>query len=114
MPEIAREIAVALSALEIAGDVCGTIHARCMQLEDERQALKPRVIQRLVEEKKATSASAAEKLVEQDAQYIAHRRLQYGAEIERWDAIGKLKAAELRAKYIVEMTIAAALDKVAA
>src|SRR4051812_33185524 len=51
------EAAVVCDEIERAHERCGQAHARVMQLEDQRQALKPDVIKRLVESGTATSAS---------------------------------------------------------
>jgi hypothetical protein len=46
---------------------------------------------------KAGSPSAAEKLVEkEDPEYIAHRRAQFDAEIEKWRALGGVEVARLK------------------
>jgi putative heme iron utilization protein len=90
------EAAVVCDEIERAHERCGQAHVRVMQLEDQRQALKPDVIKRLVESGTATSASAAEKLVERDDEYMRHRGAQYEAEIERWRSLGQVELVRLK------------------
>jgi hypothetical protein len=90
------ETATVCDEIESAHERCGLAHARVMELDDQRQALKPDVIRRLVESGAATSASAAEKLVERDDEYMRHRRTQYDAEVERWRALGGVEVARLK------------------
>ena len=91
-----HEAAEICEEIEQAHERCGQAHSRVMQLEDLRQALKPDVIKRLVETGNATSASAAEKLVEKDEEYMRHRSAQYEAEIERWRSLGQVEVARLK------------------
>jgi F0F1-type ATP synthase membrane subunit b/b' len=91
------EAAVVCDEIERAHERCGQAHARVMELEDLRQAIKPEAIQRIVQAGKAGSPSAAEKLVEkEDPEYIAHRRAQFDAEIEKWRALGGVEVARLK------------------
>jgi putative heme iron utilization protein len=94
--DMLAEAAVVCDEIERAHERCGQAHVRVMQLEDQRQALKPDVIKRLVESGAATSASAAEKLVEKCDEYMRHRSAQYDAEIERWRALAGVEVARLK------------------
>lgn len=91
-----HEAAEVCEEIEQAHERCGQAHARVMQLEDERQSLRADVIKRLVETGAATSATAAEKRLEQDDEYMRHRRAQYDAEIERHRAMGAVEVARLK------------------
>lgn len=92
-----HEAAEVCEEIERAHERCGQAHVRVMQLEDIRQAIKPDAIRRIVESGRATSPSAAEKLVEQlDEEYQRHRREQFDAEIERWRALGAVEVARLK------------------
>lgn len=91
---------IVTDSLAAAADRCGQAHARVMELEDERTGIKCDAIKRLMEAGKATSVTAAEKIVELDEQYAAHRVKQREAEIEKWRALGALRAAELRARML--------------
>jgi len=72
-------------------------------LEDERALIKPQAIKRLIESGAATSATAAEKIVEADPIYAAHRLRQRDAEIEKWGALGGYEVAKLAAQLDVAL-----------
>lgn len=84
--------------LAAAAARCGAAHARVQELEDARALIKPQAIKRLMEAGEATSVTAAEKIVEKDPEYAAHRARQREAEIERWAALGEFEAAKLQAR----------------
>lgn len=91
-------------SIERLGDVAQRVAAamnRVAQLEDERALIKPQAIRRLIESGAATSATAAERIVEQDDQYAAHRLLQRDAEIDKWAALGAWEAMKLDAQLDV-------------
>src|SRR6185437_17168997 len=50
-----------------------------MELADERALVKDAAIVRLIETGRERSVTAAEKYVEKDEQYMAHRAMQYDA-----------------------------------
>jgi putative heme iron utilization protein len=102
--DMLAEAAVVCDEIERAHERCGQAHVRVMQLEDQRQSLKAEVIRRLVDTKVATSASAAERIVEQDAEYQRHRASQFEAEVERWRALGQVEVVRLR-RRIASATI---------
>lgn len=91
-----HEAAEVCEEIQSAHERCGQAHVRVMQLEDLRQSLKADVIRRLVDTKVATSASAAERIVEQDAEYQQHRAAQFEAEVERWRSLGAVEVARLK------------------
>lgn len=80
------------------------------QLEDERAKVKEAAILRLMqqpnpltstpEKPKLHSASSAEAVVEQDAEYAAHRAKQRAAEVDKWAALAGFDAARLRARLV--------------
>jgi hypothetical protein len=72
----------AIAAMTDAGRALGEAKADEMRLEDERALVKRDAIKRLVESGAASSATAAEKIVEQDETYAAHRAHQRGQVIE--------------------------------
>ena len=88
----------ARDALAGAAARCAAAHVRVAQLEDARALVKADAIARLMASGVATSATAAEKVVERDEEYAAHRATQRAAEIERWTALGEWEAAKLRAR----------------
>lgn len=73
------------------------------RLEDSRALIKPEAIKRLMESGAASSATAAEKIVEKDDQYIAHRERQRDAEVEKWGALAAWEAAKLSAELEVAL-----------
>ncbi len=85
-----------------AANVAGALN-RIAHLEDERALIKPRAVKRLMENGAATSATAAEKIVEQDAEYADHRRKQRDAEIAKWAALASYEAAKLTAHLDVAL-----------
>jgi hypothetical protein len=90
----------ALKACATAWEAHGTVRAHEMLLEDQRPLIKAAAIERLMKAGKATSASAAEKIVEADDEYLAHRVKQRDAVIETQKAYGLAKAAEFRAQRL--------------
>lgn len=85
---VASELAAA-TTLEIA-------------LEDQRTIVKDGGIRRLMAAGLYTSVTAAEKNIEFDTEYMAHRQAQRVAIRERIEAQGKLEAAKMRARLAVE------------
>lgn len=90
-----------ISAIESAAAKVSSALNRIAELEDQRALIKPRAIKRLMENGAATSATAAEKIVEQDEEYSSHRRLQRDAEVEKWFALANYEAAKLAAQLDV-------------
>lgn len=68
-----------------------------MRLEEQRPLVKAEAIQRLMQHGAATSATAAEKIVEKDPEYAAHRELQVQAVVARIRAWGQYEAAKAAA-----------------
>lgn len=95
---MATYIDLVTESLNQAAQRCGVAHARVQELEDERALIKPQAIKRLIESGAATSVTAAERIVETDAEYAAHRIKQREAEVERWAALGEFEAAKFRAR----------------
>lgn len=92
------DVTLAERDLEEAADRCGQAHARVMWLEDERSREKPAAIKRIMTAGQASSASAAEKLVELDEAYVAIRTEQRENEIERWAALADFEKAKARVR----------------
>lgn len=93
---------VAIAAAEGVAILVANATAREMELEDQRHLVKKDAMERLISSGAATSATAAEKLVHTDVEYSAHLSAQRQAVIEKIVLEGKLKAAELRARFAVE------------
>lgn len=72
-------------------------------LEDARALIKPEAIKRLIEAGAASSATAAEKIVERDGDYANHRLKQRDAECEKWGALAAYEAAKLSAALDVAL-----------
>jgi hypothetical protein len=76
------------------------------ELEDTRPLVKSDAIRRLMgmtnpETGKPHSASSAEKIVESDGEYLAHRRQQANAEVEKHRAFARYEASKLQARLAV-------------
>lgn len=99
--DIADEVDVAIRLVEERAIALGEALADESRLEDERALVKAAAIQRLIAGQFATSATAAEKIVEQDAEYAGHRRHQRLQIIERMSKAGAYEAAKLRAWRLV-------------
>lgn len=98
-----------IHAITEAGERVALAHAVVMQLEDERPLIKARCIEAMIGSPNplgklgAThSASSAEAVVEQHADYWQHRRKQDAAEVERWRSLAAYEAAKLMARLSVE------------
>jgi len=72
------------------------------QRADERALVKHAGIQRLLDAKKFTSVTSAERGIEFDEEYMAHRQRERDAVAHRILMEGKLAAAKLRARLAVE------------
>lgn len=79
--------------IEQAAEQLATATRREMELEDERPLIKVSAIKRLMDIGAATSATAAEKIVEGDPEYAAHRVQQIDAVVARIRARGQYDAA---------------------
>jgi len=93
-----QRAAKALAAINAAAQDCARAHAHVQELEDARALVKRDAIKRLMESGAATSASAAEKIVEQDEGYAAHRAQQRDAEFDRWRSLAAWEAAKVNAR----------------
>lgn len=95
MHPIVQAIIQSADALAIAVE-------REMRLEEQRPLLKADAIQRLMQHGAATSATAAEKIVEKDPEYAAHRELQVQAVVAVIRARGDYEAAKALARLAGE------------
>jgi len=91
----------AIDELKDAAEACAQAFDLITELEDARALIKPAAIKRLIESGAATSATAAEKIVEQDLEYAAHRLKQREAEIVKWRSLGVWEACKLSARLSV-------------
>jgi hypothetical protein len=106
-----RETALAeIANVEEAAKRLAIATNRETQLEDERTLIKDGGIKRLMEAKTFGSVTAAEKGIEFDTEYMAHRRRQREAVADRIEATGEFEAAKLRARLYVEMAAVDALQ----
>lgn len=98
----------AIAQVTAAGERLAQAAARVQELEDARPMIKSAAIRRLMtttneETQKPHSASSAEKIVESDAEYFAHRQLQRDAEVEKHRAYAAYEAARLDARLAVDL-----------
>lgn len=98
-----------IDAIEATAAALGLARAAEQALEDERPLVKSAAIRRLMgtenpETGKPHSASSAEKVVETDAEYMAHRRAQRDAVVATQEAWGRYEAAKQRAALAVQLT----------
>lgn len=108
-----RNAADQIDDVEAAGERLAQAVARVQELEDERAIVKSQAVRRLMltnneDTGKQHSASSAEKIVEVDGEYAAHRKLQRDAEVEKQRAYAQYEAAKLRAKLAVVLVEVAA------
>jgi hypothetical protein len=97
--ESARASIEAISAAAtFVADALNTV----AQLEDDRSLIKPEAIRRIMESR-GIAATPAEKIVEADPEYAAHRAKQRDAEVVKWAAAAQYEAAKLRAKLDVAL-----------
>lgn len=97
-----------IAEIERAATETAAAHDRVTLLEDARAQLKAEAIQRLMQTtnpltNKPHSASSAEAVVETDAEYASHRKLQRSAEVDRWLTLGKYESAKLTARLDVTL-----------
>lgn len=101
-----RAVVDVLTAARQLGEAVSTLQ----RLEDERPIQKSAAIRRLMQQEnpetnKPHSASSAEKVVESDAEYLAHRTRQAEAEVAKHEAFGRYEAAKLTARLEAETCI---------
>lgn len=92
-----------IAAIEAAATWVADALNAIARLEDERALIKPQAIRRLMDSGAATSATAAEKIVEADPEYAAHREKQRDAEVVKWAAAAAYESAKLTAKLDVAL-----------
>ena len=87
-----------LLEIGVAAERLAQAVANEMRLADQRALIKDAAIVRIVESGQERSATAAEKVVEKDEQYMEHRRAQYESVKERIRAQGGYDAAVIGAR----------------
>lgn len=97
-----------IAALDAAASWLADALNTVARLEDERALIKADAIRRLVESGVATSPSAAERVVERDDEYMAHRAKQRDAEYQKWHAVASFEACKLTA--LLDVRLAATLN----
>lgn len=102
-PSALERSKLAIAAITDAADTLAGALNTVAELEDARTFAKVDAIARLIATGVATSPSAAEKIVEKDDGYMAHRALQRTAELARHRAIAGYDAAVLTARLAVEI-----------
>lgn len=90
-----------ISAVQHAATNLGDARTHEMRLEDARPIVKMEAVKRIME-RDGIAATPAEKIVETDALYTAHRERQYTAVRETQSAWGAFEAAKLTALLAVE------------
>ena len=108
MTTYATQAESSIGQIEEAAERVGMAVDAVLDLEERRPLVKSQAIRRLMgtenpETQKAHSASSAEKVVELDADYAAHREQQRAAEVEKIRAWAALDAAKLRAQLHVHL-----------
>lgn len=98
----------AIAKVTAAADALGQAKNVESQLEDERALVKQAATKRLMEAGTASSATAAEKIVETDGGYALHRQQQRQAVLATQQAWGAYEAAKLRAELAVAVVRAVA------
>ena len=73
-----------------------------MELEDQRPIIKADAVRRIMA-RDGIAATPAEKIVETDGEYAAHRNRQTMAVVEKQRAFGAYEAAKLRARLAVTL-----------
>jgi hypothetical protein len=92
----------AIAAIEAAASRLALACRDEMELEDERPIVKAAAVRRIME-RDGIAATPAEKIVETDQEYAAHRRRQYTAVVEKQRAFGEYEAAKRRADLLIAM-----------
>lgn len=96
----------AIDEVEAAAERLATAQTVEATLEDQRPLVKQQAIRRIIGTEnpltqKPHSASSAEAVVEQDEQYMQHRRAQRDATVATQTAWGAYEASKLRAQLAV-------------
>jgi hypothetical protein len=103
-------IETAEAAVGVIDAAAARLAAACaaeMMLEDERPIVKADAVRRIMT-RDGVAATPAEKIVETDEQYAAHRRRQYAAVVETILARGAFEAARRRADIAIDLALALA------
>lgn len=93
-----------IAAIETAATWVSDALNDIARLEDERALIKPEAIRRIMESR-GMAATPAEKIVEADPEYAAHRAKQRDAEVVKWAAVAKYEASKLTAKLDVSLAM---------
>lgn len=93
---------LAVTAIEAYSDRLALACRAEMELEDERPIVKADAVRRIMA-RDSIAATPAEKIVETDAEYAAHRRRQYDAVVEKQRAFGAYEAAKRRADVAIDL-----------
>jgi hypothetical protein len=101
-----RETAeAAIEAIERAAERLAIAVQREMLLEDRRPLVKAEAVKRIMQ-RDSLAATPAEKIVESDDAYLAHRVEQYAAVVETIRARAAYEAAKRRADMSVDLAFA--------
>lgn len=87
-----------LANIERYAQQYGLAVAEEMEMEDERALIKAEAISRLMQYGVASSVTAAEKVVEKDAEYAAHREKQIKHALHKYTVAGLYQSAIARAR----------------
>ncbi len=103
-----RETAeAAVGAIERAAVRLALATRNEMMLEDQRPIVKADAVKRIMQ-RDGIAATPAEKIVETDEQFAAHRREQYEAVVETIKARGAFESAKRRADIAIDLALALA------
>lgn len=109
MSTIMGKVEIAADAIEAIVDAAERVALACkveMELEDERPIIKSAAVRRIME-RDGIAATPAEKIVETDGEYNAHRKRQSMAVVEKQRAFGEYEASKLRARLAVAVVAGA-------
>jgi hypothetical protein len=95
----------AIEAIERAAERLALASKIEMELEDRRPIIKAEAVARIME-RDSIAATPAEKIVETDPEYAAHRNRQAMAVVETIRAKGAFEAAKRRADVAIDMGLA--------
>lgn len=95
-----------IDTYEQAGQTFARLVVQEMELADQRPLVKASAIQRILDEGRATSATAAEKIVESDAAYAEHLALIRRTVLDKNLSLTRMQAERLRAQLSIAALLA--------
>ena len=108
----ATTVAQSIQRVRDAARALGEARAAESALEDERAIVKRDAIARLIAAGRASSVTAAERIVEEDEQYAGHRARQRAAVLASCEAWGTWEASKLEGQLAVALAVDGAIPTV--